>query len=60
MTGIDRRARVDRALTEMERRDIDAVFISLGSDLPYLTGYSAMPLERLTMAVIRRDGGVVP
>ena len=42
----------------MERRDVDVLLVSLGSDLPYLTGYRAMPLERLTMAVVRRNGSV--
>lgn len=63
MTGFNYEARLDRARHEMQERNIDTLLISLGSDLPYLTGYRAMPLERLTMAVINRDGGatlVVP
>lgn len=28
------------------------MLLSVGSDLPYLTGYTAMPLERLTMLVV--------
>jgi len=59
MTQFDYRARLDRAVVEMERRNVDALLISLGSDLPYLTGYKAMPLERLTMAVIGRNGEAV-
>lgn len=39
----------------MEALDTDALLISVGPDMPYLTGYEAMPLERLTMLVIRRD-----
>jgi Xaa-Pro aminopeptidase len=35
---------------------IDVVLLSVGPDLPYLTGYQAMPLERLTMLVLPRDG----
>jgi Xaa-Pro aminopeptidase len=35
---------------------IDAVLLSVGPDLPYLTGYEAMPLERLTMLVLPRAG----
>jgi len=31
---------------------LDALLISVGSDLRYLTGYEAMPLERLTLLVI--------
>ena len=32
------------------------LLVSVGRDLPYLTGYEAMPLERLTMLVVPRDG----
>jgi Xaa-Pro aminopeptidase len=42
---------------------VDALLLSVGADLPYLTGYRAMPLERLTMLVLPRDGAatlVVP
>ena len=28
------------------------MLLSLGADLPWLTGYTAMPLERLTMLVV--------
>jgi Xaa-Pro aminopeptidase len=30
----------------------DVLLLSLGADLPWLTGYAAMPLERLTMLVV--------
>ena len=33
----------------------DALLLSVGPDLPWLCGYEAMPLERLTMLVLRRD-----
>ena len=49
---LDRLARVRDA---MAVRDIDALLLSVGHDLPYLTGYTAMPLERLTMLVVPRD-----
>lgn len=39
----------------MKSQSIDAVLLSVGHDLPYLTGYYAMPLERLTMLVITHD-----
>ena len=42
---------------------IDVLLLSVGADLPYLTGYEAMPLERLTMLVLPRSGSaqlVVP
>ena len=48
--------RVSRARASMERADVDLLLVSVGSDLPYLTGYEAMPLERLTMLVVPRDG----
>src|SRR5436190_9598518 len=35
---------------------VDALLLSVGPDLPYLTGYEAMPLERLTMLVLPVDG----
>ena len=50
---LDRLARVRAAMAE---RDIDTLLLSVGHDLPYLTGYTAMPLERLTMLVVPRDG----
>jgi len=51
-----RQARVRAAL---ELAGIDAVLLSVGADLPYLTGYEAMPLERLTILVLPRDGEAV-
>jgi Xaa-Pro aminopeptidase len=59
MTTFDYSARMVRARTEMTARGVDVLLASLGSDLPYLTGYEAMPLERLTMAVIPRSGEAV-
>jgi Xaa-Pro aminopeptidase len=35
--------------------DVAALLIGVGSDLRYLTGYAAMPLERLTLLVIEPD-----
>ncbi len=40
----------------MSEQGVDALLLSVGHDLPYLTGYLAMPLERLTMLVLPRDG----
>ena len=48
--------RLQRARTSMQRSGVDALLVSVGSDLPYLTGYEAMPLERLTMLVVPREG----
>jgi len=40
----------------MAATGVDVLLVSVGSDLPYLVGYDAMPLERLTMLVVPRDG----
>ena len=40
----------------MAELDVEALLLSLGADLPWLTGYEAMPLERLTMLVLPADG----
>ena len=48
--------RMARARDQMEAKGIDVLLLSLGLDLPYITGYNAMPLERLTMLVVPRDG----
>ena len=50
--------RIARARAEMAARNVDAMILSLGHDLPYLTGYHAMPLERLTLLVVPRSGDV--
>jgi Xaa-Pro aminopeptidase len=48
--------RVDRARSALAQHGADVLLVSVGSDLPYLVGYEAMPLERLTMLVVPRDG----
>jgi Xaa-Pro aminopeptidase len=48
--------RLQRARRSMEATGTDVLLVSVGSDLPYLTGYEAMPLERLTMLVVPREG----
>jgi len=40
----------------MEADDVDVLLLSVGADLPYFSGYEAMPLERITMLVVPRDG----
>ena len=40
----------------MVDRGVDVLLLSVGADLPYFCGYEAMPLERLTMLVVPRDG----
>jgi Xaa-Pro aminopeptidase len=36
----------------MEAIGVDALLLSHGADLPWLTGYEAMPLDRLTVLVL--------
>jgi Xaa-Pro aminopeptidase len=48
--------RVARARARMQQLDIDVLCLSVGPDLPYLVGYEAMPLERLTMLLLPVDG----
>jgi Xaa-Pro aminopeptidase len=50
---LDRLARVRAAMAAL---GVDVLLLSVGHDLPYLTGYYAMPLERLTMLVVPREG----
>jgi Xaa-Pro aminopeptidase len=51
--------RLGRARARMDELGIDVLLLSVGPDLPYLTGYEAMPLERLTMLVAPRAGDAV-
>jgi Xaa-Pro aminopeptidase len=56
----DRLARAEEA---MRAAGVDALLVGPGADLRYLTGYHALPLERLTLLVARADGrhtAVVP
>jgi len=48
--------RIARVRARMDDLDVDALLLSVGPDLPYLLGYEAMPLERLTMLVLAKRG----
>ncbi|HVF32105.1 MAG TPA: Xaa-Pro peptidase family protein [Acidimicrobiales bacterium] len=48
--------RLERVRSRMRDAGVDALLLSLGADLPWLTGYEAMPLERLTMLVLPEGG----
>jgi Xaa-Pro aminopeptidase len=58
MSADEYASRVVRVRAAMARRGIDVLLTSVGHDLPYLTGYHAMPLERLTMLVVPLTGPV--
>ena len=49
-------ARFERVRRRLDDLGIDALLLSVGADLPWLTGYTAMPLPRLTMLVLPADG----
>ncbi len=51
--------RLTRAGESAAAAGVEALLIGVGSDLRYLTGYEAMPLERLTLLVIRPDAAPV-
>jgi Xaa-Pro aminopeptidase len=51
--------RIERARAALDEHDAGALLIGVGADLVYLTGYVAMPLERLTMLVLARRGPAV-
>jgi Xaa-Pro aminopeptidase len=54
-----RHNRITRVREAMKAQQVDALLISLGADMPWLTGYEAMPLERLTMLVLPADDRAV-
>ncbi|MFT4299789.1 MAG: Xaa-Pro peptidase family protein [Aeromicrobium sp.] len=48
--------RLERARRLAGEAGIDALLVTPGADLRYLTGYAAKPLERLTCLVVPADG----
>ena len=56
MTAVDYAGRMERARALLAGRGIEVLLLSVGADLPYFTGYRAMPLERLTMLVLPVEG----
>jgi Xaa-Pro aminopeptidase len=52
---VDHAGRIRRVREQMAHANVDVLLLSAGPDLPYLTGYEAMPLPRLTMLVLPRE-----
>ncbi|HWP61849.1 MAG TPA: Xaa-Pro peptidase family protein [Candidatus Binatia bacterium] len=50
------RERLERAASAAADGGFDALLVGTGPDLRYLTGYEALPLERLTLLVLPADG----
>lgn len=48
--------RVNRLQGQMAESGVDVTLLSIGADLPYFTGYEAMPSERLTVLVVPATG----
>lgn len=48
--------RLRQAAERASAADLDALLITPGADLRYLTGYDALPLERLTCLVLPAEG----
>ena len=48
--------RLERAAAATTAHGLDGLLVGVGPDLRYLTGYQAMPLERLTMLVLFSRG----
>lgn len=54
-----RRRRIEAVRSRMGELGVDALLLSHGADLPWLTGYEAMPLERPTVLVLPAAGDAV-
>ncbi len=52
----DLASRIRRVQDAMAAADVSGLVVTPGSDLRYLTGYDAKPLERLTALVLPREG----
>ena len=48
--------RLSSVRSQMHGHGVDTLLLSIGHDMPYLIGYHAMPLERLTMLVVPAEG----
>lgn len=48
--------RIAKVSAALQQSGNDFLFVTPGADLTYLTGYRALPLERLTCLAIRHDG----
>jgi Xaa-Pro aminopeptidase len=53
------RERLAAAQARVDEAGLSAILVGVGADLRYLIGHSAMPLERLTMLVIRPTSDLI-
>lgn len=59
MTSFDYAARIERARRAFAEFGVDGLVLSVGPDLPYLTGYEAMASERVTMLAVTADEAIL-
>lgn len=59
MSATDFSSRISRVATSLANQNHDVLFVTPSADLKYLTGYSALPLERLTCLAIKASGEAV-
>ena len=58
MSDLYTNERLEKAQQAAQTAGIDALLITPGPDLRYLTGYSAAALERLTCLVVPSEGPI--
>lgn len=58
MSEIDFQKRIQRVCQSLNQHGHEVLFVTPGADLRYLTGYDALPLERLTCLAMKSDGNV--
>ena len=51
--------RLERARAALRDQGVDALLVGPSADLRYLTGYHALPLERLTLLVVPAEGDAI-
>lgn len=56
MQNIEYKNRIAKVAARLEQSNNDLLLVTPGADLRYLTGYDALPLERLTCLAINKDG----
>jgi Xaa-Pro aminopeptidase len=56
MKSNDYQDRIKRVAASLTSSGDEFIFVTPGADLRYLTGYDALPLERLTCLAIKADG----
>lgn len=54
--SLEYRNRIKAVSEQLEKADQDLILVAPGADLRYLTGYDALPLERLTCLAINSKG----